>query len=79
MREEARKAQGRDGRVGYARTQSITTNSNTPENVSMTSVALNLVPAGGAEPRTGESERLKSQSDTSEVVCTHVQSVAKES
>ena len=45
----------------------------------MTSVALNLVPAGGTEPCMGEPERLKSQSDTSEVVCTHVQSVAKES
>ena len=46
--------------------------------MSVTSVAPNL-PAGGAEPRTGEPERLKSQSDTSDVVCTHAQSVAKES
>ena len=43
----------------HSRMQSIASNSNTPANVSVTSVAPNA-PARGAELRMGEPERLKS-------------------
>ena len=61
----------------HSRMQSVASNSNTPANVSVTSVAPN-VPARGAEQRMSGPERLKIQSDVSDV-CSRVQSVAKES
>lgn len=67
----------RDASDMHSRMQSIASNSNTPANVSVTSVAPN-VPARGAEQHMSGPERLKIQSDVSDV-CSRVQSIAKES